>query len=192
MTTFVDPRTERTRAVVLAAAAELLSEEGLERITIDAIAERSGVARSTIYRHWPERHRLFIEAFEQICELPSPPDTGTLDGDLRAVATELASGLSAETWGRSLPALVGAAGHDDDIRAAQRDFNAQRRAITRTVFECAVQRGEIDATRDLDTAVIRFVAPFFFAQLVAHVALDAAFIDNMVRATVAELTSNSW
>ena len=189
MTTEPDPRVERTHRVVLAATAELLATEGL--VTIDSIAERSGVARSTIYRHWPQRHQLFIEAFDHICDLAGPPDTGTLEGDLRGLAQELANGLTDQPWGQSLATLVGAAAHDDDIRAAQRHFNARRRTADRLVFERAVQRGEIDATVDLDTAVTRFVAPFFFAQLVAHTTLDATFIDDMVQATMTELAGRA-
>ena len=185
MTRGLDPRVERTRRVVLDATAELLATEGL--VTIDAISERSDVARSTIYRHWPERHQLFIEAFEHICDLTGPPDTGTLEGDLRELGEELARGLTAQPWGRSLGALVGAAAHDDDVRAAQRDFNKRRRAADRVIFERAVQRGEMNSDLDLDLAVTRFVAPFFYAHLVAHSDLDATFVNDIVQASMTDL-----
>lgn len=187
MTPLVDPRSERTRTVVLAATAELLCQDGFERITIDAIAERSGVARSTIYRHWPQRHQLFTEAFEQLCNFPTPPDTGTFEDDLRTLATNLARGLSEERWGRTLPSLVGAAAHDDELRTAQLAFNARRRTVTQSVFERAAARGDIAPHRNLEVAVTRFVAPFFFAKLVAHLPLDEAFVEQMVQATVAEV-----
>lgn len=190
MTSELDPRIERTRRVVLDAAAELLATEGL--VTIDSISERSGVSRSTIYRHWPERHQLFIEAFDHICDLASPPDTGSLEGDLRWLAEELARGLTDQPWGRSLGALVGAAAHDEDVRTAQRDFNKRRRATDRLIFERAVQRGELDPDLDLELVVTRFVAPFFFAHLVAHSDLDETFVENIVQATMTDLACRDY
>lgn len=106
--TRVDPRIERTQALVVEAAAELLAERGFERITIDGIAERSGVARSTIYRHWPDRADLLGRAFGVVCSVEWTDDHGTLAADLRHKATMLADGLTNQAWGRMLPSLVGA------------------------------------------------------------------------------------
>lgn len=189
MSVTVDPRIERTRSVVLEAAAELLATDGFERVTIDAIAERSGVARSTIYRNWPDRPQLLIEAFDTLCEVLDPPDSGDLATDLRAVGHVLAHGLSHEAWGKSLPSLIGAASQDDELRAAQLEFNAQRRAVVEQVVRRAIDRGEVDQAVDVQLAIIRFVAPFFFARLLTDLDVDDAFVDRVVTATVAELTN---
>ena len=186
--TTVDPRIQRTHDVVLAATVELLVEHGFERITIDSIAERTGIARSTIYRHWPDRYALFAEAFELMCEEPVEPDTGSLEGDLRTMATALARGLAKERWGRTLPSLVSAAASDADLKAAYLEFNARRRDVNRAIFERAVERGEVSSDVDLDLAVTRFAGPFFFGHLVSDIELDKTFIDQMVAATLAEVT----
>ncbi|MFC2153638.1 TetR/AcrR family transcriptional regulator, partial [Actinomycetota bacterium] len=62
MTESVDPRIERTRTVVMRTAIDIVAERGFQGASIDAIAQRSGVARSTIYRHWPDKSDLLLEA----------------------------------------------------------------------------------------------------------------------------------
>lgn len=187
MSTTMDPRVERTRRVVLEATAELLAEEGFERITIDGIAERSGVARSTIYRNWPDRAQLLIDAFSVLCDFEPTADTGSLEGDLRSVGQGLAAGLTGEAWGRTLPSLIGAAAHDEELRDAQRTFNAQRRTLVRAVVQRAVDRGEVADGADVDLAITRFAATFFFTRLFTQEPIDDAFVDRVVTVTVAEL-----
>lgn len=187
MTATVDPRVERTRSVVLRAAADLLAEEGFEQITIDGIAERSGVARSTIYRNWPDRARLLIEAFEVVCDFPPPPDTGSLASDLGAFARLLADGLANADWGRSLPSLIGAAAHDPELHRAMLAFNAERRAHVEAVVRRAVERGEVPRGTEIELPIIRFAAAFFFARLMTDRPLDEAYADEIVRRTLVEL-----
>lgn len=184
----VDPRVERTRAVVVDATSELLCEEGFERITIDSIAERSGVARSTIYRNWPDRQELLVQGFEALCSFPDNPDAGTLESDLRAFAGHLVHGLSSESWGRVLPSLIGAAEHDPELKAASREFNRGRRDVVLAIVQRAVERGEVDPERDIELAVIRFASSFFFTHLFTDIPLDDDLVQRVVAATVAELT----
>ncbi len=189
MSVSVDPRVARTHAVVLEAAASLLAEDGFERVTIDAIAERSGVARSTIYRNWPDRATMLVEAFETMCEfVPVHPTRAIWPTDLRGVAQVLAGGLSNEAWGRSLPSLIGAASHDPELREAQLAFNLRRRAAVEEVVQRAVARGEVSPHADIELAIIRFASSFFFAHLLTDLELNDDYIERVVAATVAELS----
>ncbi len=95
----VDPRVLRTRQSVIAATQDALVEEGYAAITIDGIAWRSGVARTTIYRHWGSLADLVIEAVTLIDEQWSAPDTGSVRDDLVAQATGLNEKLSTSEWG---------------------------------------------------------------------------------------------
>ncbi len=185
--THVDPRIERTRAVVVQAAADLLADEGFERITIDAIADASGVARSTIYRHWPDRADLLGQAFTVVCSVQPTPDHGSLVADLRHKAIHLARGLTDEPWGRMLPSLVGAAEHDDDLRRGLLAFNAERRGESQELLQRAVERGEISGDHDLHGALERFIAPFFFRRVVTHEPLDDDFVEAQLAAVCAAL-----
>lgn len=184
-----DPRVVRTREHVLAATAALLAEHGFERTTIDAVAERSGVARSTIYRHWPERGHLLVDAFASASPRLVDVDTGSLAGDLRAVARLLRDHLGASPMSAALPSLFGAARHDPTLRDAARRFSRERRTQLRALLERARERGEIGPGHDLDLAVVRFVGPFFYRALLADEPVTEAFAAAVVRATLTELSA---
>lgn len=187
----LDPRTERTRTAVLDATAALLCEEGFERITIDSIAARSDVARSTIYRNWPDRQSLLIQGFEALCAFPDVPDSGSLRQDLDALADHLSHGLTQEAWGRVLPSLIGAAQHDPDLEIAAQRFKKGRREAAVAVVRRAVDRGDVDPDRNIELIMIRFAASFFFTHLFTDIPLDEAFVRQVVSLTMTELTGQS-
>lgn len=176
MTPPVDPRVERTRAVVHDAAACLLASEGLDGFTMEALAERSGVARSTIYRHWPDRSDLLAEAFDAVApDLPDDDGDHVVDRLVRR-AWAIADGLVHERWGQLLPVIVAAAQHDKVVRTALDRLNVDRRTHTRDVVLAAVERGEIAAPDDLDLVLDAFIGPFFFRLLVTGEPIDDAFV----------------
>lgn len=176
----VDPRIMRTRDLVISATFELLVEQGFERATIEAIAERSGVARSTIYRNWPNRAELFISAFEIMCSFTNNPDLGSLEDELRALGAELVSGLNDQNWGQVLPSLIGSAAHDEDLKSAQQEFSRQRRELVSKVFQRAICRGEIDETFDTAQLAELFASGFFFRHLMGFEPLDDDFVETQV------------
>ena len=179
-TAALDPRTERTRQVVIAATADLLAEAGFGHITIEAIAERAGVARSTVYRNWPDRVELLVEAWDELCPEPTGADTGSVAEDLRRIATELARGLASTDWGRAVPSLVGAVAGDDDLAQAMRRVSSQRRAIVAAALRRGIERGELDADADVDEAAEVFGSRFFYRHLMSGGPLDDAFVEGHV------------
>lgn len=187
----VDPRVARTREVVLAATIQELAEVGFERISIDAVAERSGVARSTIYRNWPDRTTLLAEAFRQMCATgPADlPPTDDLRADLQALAGLLVEQLQSDLWISAVPSLIGAAGHDEPMRDLMAAFSSERRAESGEIVTRAMARGEIVANDGYDATLERFVAPFFFRRLMSHLPLDEDFVAGQVAAALRELTA---
>ena len=179
-----DPRVAHTRLVVLEATAALLAEEGFERLTVEGIAERSGVARSTIYRNWPDRSDLLADAFDQLCSFTEIPDLGSMEDELRLLGEELARALGTEEWAKALPSLVGAAHHDDALAAAQRQFSLQRQQQTGAIFRRATERGEIESDLAPGWLAEIFASGFFFRFLMARLPMDASFIEEQVRAVV--------
>lgn len=189
MTTELDPRVVRTREVVVAATIDLLAEVGFERISIDAIAERSGVARSTIYRNWSDRTILLAEAFRELCA-EGPGDlapSSSLVQDLEGLAHLLVRKLTSDNWSRTVPSLIGAATGDDSMRELMATFSRQRREEAGAIFTRAIERGEITRSDQLDSALERFVAPFFFRRLMSQLPLDDTFIKAQVEATLDQL-----
>lgn len=176
----LDPRIVRTRELVLAATGELLVEQGFERVTIEAIADRTGIARSTIYRNWPNRAELFVEAFDRVCAFTDIPDLGSIREELTLLGADLVDGLTNAEWGGALPSMLGAAAYDEDLAAAHRRFSDRRRAIVAQVFERAADRGEIAGAFSPEMLAETFAAGFFFHHLMARLPLDEAYIEHQV------------
>lgn len=156
----------RSRESVLEAAIDLLAERGFEGTSIEAISEQSGVAKTTIYRHWEDKAALMLDVIDSLATEPVDPDTGSLAGDLTALARGLAQGLQSGPWAAMLPSLVDVAERDPEVARMNREFTEARHAVVKRVVTRARSRGEIrDEVSDED--VIELVAgPLFYRRLV--------------------------
>src|SRR5215203_4904895 len=103
----LDPRVARSRAAVISAATELLVEAGPGAVTIDAIVARSGVAKSTIYRHWTSRDEVLLDVME-VCapDLVAPDPALGVEAGLRETGHRIGVMLNDPEWARVLPALL--------------------------------------------------------------------------------------
>jgi AcrR family transcriptional regulator len=176
-----DPRVARSKTAILAATAELISEEGFPGVSIEAVAARSGAAKTTIYRHWPGREALVIDAFE-VCAGPPDDaiDTGSLRGDLVEVLSRLASFLRAEGSCASLQSLADAARRDPELAELHEAFLAERRRPLVEALERGVARGELPATTEIDDAVAVLVGPFFYRAMVSFEPLDDDLVQTVI------------
>lgn len=178
--TTVDPRIERTRNVVLDAAAALIGEVGFGRTTIEAIAERSGVARSTIYRHWPDRPELLSDAIDCKIAQVSFTESGDLRDDLLTMLGELAARLGAPAGGPMMMSLIAEALRDPQMAEMQERFTTARFGRIRSILETAVDRGDLPAGIDLSQMGEDLVAPLFFRAFIRHSPLDREWIEHHV------------
>src|SRR5450755_5201858 len=99
----VDGRVRRSRDRVRTTAFELLSESGVGGFTVDEVARRSGAAQTTIYRHWPSREALVIDACSRISDEQAIPDTGSFEGDVTAILANIGHLLGTARWSSVLP-----------------------------------------------------------------------------------------
>ncbi len=95
------PRSTKTREAVLAAARELLLESGYQRLTMEGVASRAGASKSTVYRWWPTKGVLVLDAAADEIAIGSVPDRGTTEDDLRSAIEQLI-----ETFSRPLASIV--------------------------------------------------------------------------------------
>src|SRR3954451_24594291 len=109
------PRSEEARRKALAAAMDLIIERGVANLSIEEVAQRSGVAKTTIYRHWPERSALVLDTVGSCFEHVGTPDTGSLRGDLEAFFSGMVMADLSGTVGKLMPAIIEAAGRDSEI-----------------------------------------------------------------------------
>ena len=115
------PRIARTRAHALEVTLELAADCGLHACTFDAVSERSGISRSTLYRHWSNKAELLMDALSSQTLDSVAPDTGSLRDDMLNTMLGLAWSLENKTWGAMLPQLVAAASTDPELSAIHRD-----------------------------------------------------------------------
>lgn len=162
----VDPRITRTRSVVIEAAMTLAGECGIGRTTIEAIAERSGVARSTIYRHWDSLPELLHEAMRETVKSADSIDTGTLRGDLNAIYNELAGFMASPTVGHIAVSIFAEARRDPHVSELLKGFSAERRRRVTDTIERAKTRGELPHAVDEVEMSIDLSAPMFFRTIV--------------------------
>jgi len=136
-------RSTRTKQATFEAAAALLGERGHAEITMTDIAERAGLAATSLYRRWGDVRVLLMEvAVEKLMREQPLPDTGSLRGDLRAWARNIAAGLSSHdgsSFFRTLVATAMPPGADGSARTAAL---ARRATQIATMLERARQRGE--------------------------------------------------
>lgn len=183
----IDPRTLRTRQKVVAVAAQLLVAEGFERITIDAIATESGVARSTIYRNWPSTVDLLVEAFVLLKSVPNLEPTGDLGVDLRYLARALGEGLEHADWSKTLPSLVAAAEFDPELKSAFVAFTQDRRSRMRDLFLGAIERGDIAPVPHLEAVLDRIAGALFYRRLFSDRPMPPEGVETLVQLALNEV-----
>lgn len=174
----------RSRQRVLTAALDLVAERGVAGATIEAIAARSGVAKTTIYRQWPHQGALVLDALRTAAPDPPATDTGTARTDLIVLLNGLAAGLTSATVGTLLPSLIDAAGRDADFAALHADDARRRHQPVLVVLQRAVERGELPVDSDLDELLDRLAGPVFHRRYVSGLPLDHDFIERVVDAVL--------
>ncbi len=172
------PRDEVARARILKAALELLEEMGFSSTTSDAIAERAGASKATIYRWWPNKAAVLIEALREAVaqELPFP-DTGDLRQDVRLQLRNFIKLLTGR-WGRIFKAFIAAAQSDAEVAEAFRSaWIKPRRAQAMAVLERHRQKGRLAADTDLELTLDLLYGPLYFRLLAGHGPLTANFAE---------------
>lgn len=184
------PRSERSRQSILAAAAALLREQGLRAMSIEAVAARAGVSKKTIYRWWPSKGVLALDAIyaEWSRARGVVPNRGTLERDLRSRMRATVRVLNSPALGSTLAALIAEAQADPELADAYNEHVLlPLRAQISAILERAIARGELPADLDREAAVDLLQGPLFLRLLHTHAPLDQRFADTVVRFAVAGL-----
>ena len=165
------------------AAAELLLARGLSAVSMDAVAERAGVSKATIYRWWPTKESLALDALytEWAAVQPGPRDTGTLRGDLLSLLRPWARLATSKPYGRVIGALVTEAQTDPAFAAEYRRRVVEpRRDQARAIFRRAIERGEIPPDTKIEVAVDMVYGPLYHRLLHGHAPLNDRFVRDVV------------
>lgn len=185
----VDPRVARSRERVLGVALDLVAERGIAGASIEAIAARSGVAKSTIYRQWQHQAALVIDAFHSIAPDPPSPDTGTLAGDLVVLLGGFAEGLGRGRTGVLMVALTDAAQRDPDFAHLHAQEVLRRHQPVLAVLAQGRDRGELPAEVDLDELLDHLAGPIFHRQFISGPPPNRKLAERVVLAALRAATT---
>jgi AcrR family transcriptional regulator len=162
-----------------------LGLRGYAELSLDAVAARSGVHRTTIYRRWRSRHQLVAEAFMDLADRTLEiPDSGNIDHDARGLARSVAVTLSQSVGAAAVRAMVAAKQADERYTIARR-FWASRLVAVRPMVERAVQRGQLPHATDAAQVISAIAAPLYFRLLVTDEPLTPAAADLAATAALA-------
>ncbi|MCU1504387.1 MAG: putative TetR family transcriptional regulator, partial [Ilumatobacteraceae bacterium] len=161
------PRDEACGPTILEATLDVVAEVGFAGFTVDAVAQRAGVGKATIYRRWASKEALMLEAWSS-CVAPMPdPDTGTLRGDLALMFNAVNHGRPDDVMRRIFPQMIAASKVDPEVAEAYRSFVDDRRRPLQQVLARAAERGELTSESDLGLVHDLLVAPLIYRWMVS-------------------------
>jgi AcrR family transcriptional regulator len=187
------PRSKEADRAILAAAAQVLAERGLGGMSIEEVASRARVGKATIYRRWPSRGTLALDAFLAEFRRQQPPrDTGTLHGDLLAALRAWIRSVTQTSAGPILAGLISEAQQDPGLAAAWRErVVEQLRVQHRGMLDRAAARGEIRADTDYEVVLDLLFGAAYHRLLHGHQPLTDRFARQVVGIIVAGLRQST-
>ena len=161
------PRSAEADAAITRATLELLVEEGFQGLSVEAVRQRAGVGKATIYRRFPDKTALVRAALDALHAQIELPDTGTLRGDLAAVWRAAYAAQPTAAQRLMLPRLLVDAIKDEELFAVFRSALVEtRRAAMRTILERGIERGELRADVDPDLVIDLLAGPMIYRFLI--------------------------
>jgi len=186
----LDPRVERSRAVIRQAALDELAESGYGAFSIESVAARARAGKSTIYRHWRDKLDLIADAFETAHgELVPHPAGGTAAEQIRLLVRHVAEITADSTFSRCIPALIEGARHDSRLRDFHHGYSARRRAGLTSLISAGIAAGEFAPGIDADLAAQAILGTVFYGRLMTPEPFDPARAGELVDAILPPLPS---
>jgi AcrR family transcriptional regulator len=183
----VGGRTARVRAAVFEATFVELRIRGYGALSIEDIAVRAGVHKTTIYRRWETKDKLLADAVSGLVDFAAlTPDTGSIDSDLREFARWIVDVLTSEVGAAVVAVLFSDAARLPEIAKIKRDFFVARYKLAAPMVERAIRRGELPTDTDSGKLIELAAAPIYYRLLVTDEPINAALAD---RAAVAALAA---
>ena len=183
----IDDRVRRSKERVLRATSELLTESGLGGVSVEEVSRRSGVAKTTIYRHWATRADLVIDACSQISTKQDVPDTGSFEGDITAFLTSMATLLCTARWSSVVPSIIDAAERDPDMAQIHSIIQRGHAAPLQEIITRAARNGEIPISTDPSTMIAALLGPLFYRRWFSREPLDDTFVKAVVQNVSSQL-----
>ncbi len=181
-------RSARVRASVLLATLQELTETGYTALSLESIARRAGVNKTSVYRRWGTRDTLVLDAVLQRASQRVPiPDTGSVRGDLLELAREIIANNSTPETQAVIRAFVAEAPRQSALAAGGREFWAARFTADRQIIQRAIDRGELPPATDPDLIIEALLGPLYLRLLITRQPLDTTYAERLVDLLLAGL-----
>ena len=175
------PRSKGVDESILVATLELAGEVGIKGMSMDELAQRAGVSKATIYRRWPSKEILVLQALQTAMRPLDDVDTGAIVEDLRRCLGQMVERMSKkDRMNDVLPHLIEMATHDATLRSAVDDYVENRRVPVRQILERAIGRGELAVDTDIEMLLDALLGPIIYRRLLSGGVLDADFVDRLI------------
>jgi AcrR family transcriptional regulator len=174
-------RSARVREAVLNAAFAELDEKGYEGFSMEAVARRSRVHKTTIYRRWATRDALLVYALDSRSDRDAPsPNTGSLRGDLRQFGEVVLAKLTSQHGNAMLRSLVSAVDESPEILQKVQSFCRERLDAGAAVLSRGIGRGELPPDTDADLMIEGFLAPIYLRVLLSREPVTGDFLEHLI------------
>jgi AcrR family transcriptional regulator len=174
-------RSNRSHEAILLATSELLTEAGYARLTIEGVAARAGVGKATVYRWWPSKAALVVEAMSGGLDNPRPAETGDVRRDLLDAVSRAIHVLARSPEGALIPALAADLIHDPTVAAQFREqILRPRRSRVAAILQTAVDRAELPANLDIDLLMDVYVGAIFYRVVVSGEPVNESLAQQLV------------
>jgi AcrR family transcriptional regulator len=188
----VDPRIERSQAVIRRAALDELGDVGYGSFTIESVAARAGVGKATIYRHWRDKLDLIADAFESSHQEMVPSvDTGTARERIERLVGHVAEIVVDSTFSRCIPALIEGAERDERLREFHHSYSKLRRQSLIDLIREGRRHGEFLSSTDPELATQALLGTIFYERLMTPESFDPADAARLVAAILPAPTRQS-
>jgi AcrR family transcriptional regulator len=187
-------RGARSEEVLLTATLDLLADIGYAELTIEGVAQRTGVAKSTIYRWWPSKAALVIAAIAPMMDAVNPVASAASDSlraDVEAAVRRVSDLFKAQLDGRAIAGLIADMARDPEMAEEyRRRILRPRRAAVAAVFGEWQRRGALQPDVDVELLQDLYVGPIYYRSLVTGAAVDDELVTQLVDAVLAAGATN--
>jgi AcrR family transcriptional regulator len=186
------PRSEHSRQAILRSTLKLLLHTGFPDLTIEAIAADAGVGKTTVYRWWPNKGALVVDAFASSTEHKLHfPDTGSVHQDMRLQMNQFL-GILRSRQGRIVAALLGAGQSDPALLEAFRErFLRPRRQEAYKTLRRGIERGELRKGLDLDLVLDTLYGAIYMRFIIRHDELSENYVKEVCNLVLRNATPPS-
>lgn len=186
----VDERVVQTKTKVLEATLYLMCRDGLANISVEAISKESGVAKTTIYRHWDSLDDIVLDLLDELVFKREKKNSGRLKEDLISDILGTLKCFKNEKWAKCIPDVIEKARIDVDFKRKKEQIMVNQNSFIKQSVEWAKVRGEIDSGVDSEMIVDRLMGPVVMNFMVKNKVVSQTYVETLVEDTLKAIKYN--